>query len=151
MTPYAEDEVLRAIASLGPSCSVVPLPASIAGPLFIEISNRFVGKAGASWWWEQFSDAFPSKDWPSPGISVIDKAFSAIVEKVYLVASNEDDSNWPIFVGSPKSVVAVLDKCFPFEFYILPVDLSWLVCETHHDMLYAVGERAIDRLSVALD
>ena len=41
----------------------------------------------------------------------------------------------------------MLAECYAFEYYLVPTDLAWLVCENNHGVLLAVGEPVRTRLA----
>lgn len=51
-----------------------------------------------------------------------------------------------LFEATLAAAVATLENHHLLEFYIVSRSLEWLVGENHHDMVFAVGDHAIDVL-----
>lgn len=45
-----------------------------------------------------------------------------------------------------RHAIDLIGECHGFEYYLIVKDLSWLVYETHHDVVCAVGEAVEQRL-----
>ncbi len=60
----------------------------------------------------------------------------------------EDDQLpfYPVYEGTPEAIQAVIGECYGFEYYLVAKDLSWLICETHHDDMIAIGTEVEEHL-----
>jgi hypothetical protein len=46
---------------------------------------------------------------------------------------------FPVYDATPAVVQQIIGECYGFEYYLIAKNLSWLLCENHHDMVIAVG------------
>ena len=135
------DEIRAAVASLAlrPE-QFSEVPEDEARPLFESFLSRFTGGVDRRWWWEHFT-------LPASTIRFEDgRAFtrlSALVpdaeSKVWFVAEDADLAFFPVFDATPAAAQQVIGECYFFEYYLISKDLSWLLCENHHDTMFAVG------------
>jgi hypothetical protein len=44
-----------------------------------------------------------------------------------------------VYDATPAVVQQIIGECYGFEYYLIAKNLSWLLCENHHDMVIAVG------------
>jgi hypothetical protein len=102
--------------------------------------SRFTGGEDVRWWWERFAP-------PVASLRCADqRAFtriSALVpdadEKVWFVAEENELPYYPVYETTPALAQQVIGECYGFEYYLIAKDLSWLLCENHHDRFIAVG------------
>ena len=61
----------------------------------------------------------------------------------------EDDQLpfYPVYDSTPQAAQAVIGECYAFEYYLIAKDLSWLLCENHHDTLIGVGDEVRRRMA----
>jgi hypothetical protein len=62
------------------------------------------------------------------------------------VAEDDQLPFYPVFDGKPSAAQRVIGECCGFEYYLIAKDLTWLLCENHHDWLIAIGEQVRSRL-----
>jgi 3-phosphoshikimate 1-carboxyvinyltransferase len=112
----------------------------------LETERRFVQWPNLRWWWEAFR---------CRGLATGDLPFGEIaqivppLEPAYLIANLDAGSPEPplVYEGATAAILAVLGECRHFEFYLVARDLSWLICQNHHDNIYALGFSAMRRLT----
>jgi hypothetical protein len=54
-----------------------------------------------------------------------------------------------VYDATPAAAQAVIGECYGFEYYLIAKDLSWLLCENHHDTLIGIGEVVRSRIEKA--
>jgi hypothetical protein len=131
---------------LDPS-EVVLLPQEDSGRIYASALQRFVGSADRRWWWEAFRE---------PGVSLpfVDgdgwRKLPSIVpnasEPIWLIAEDDQLPQYPVFEMSADVAAKIIGECYGFEYYLVAKDLSWLVCETHHNVVCAIGAAVEGRL-----
>lgn len=137
------EEIENAIDVLGLIEEVV-LVKDGADILYRSLIDVFVDGGDRRWWWEAFSS-------PSESITINDgKGFERLLqlvpdinELVWFVVEDDQLPYYPIFEASTKNIVKVIDECFAFEYYLVPKDKSWLLCENHHNRIIGVGNKVV--------
>jgi hypothetical protein len=101
---------------------------------------RFTDGEDVRWWWERFaSQATSAHVADGKGFTRISAIVPAVDEKVWFVAEDGELPYFPVYETTPAIAQQVIGECYAFEYYIIAKDLSWLLCENHHDSLIAVG------------
>ena len=123
------------------------MPEHESRQLFDRFLRRFTGGVDARWWWEHFTD--PVSVWrPEDGHGF--ERLTLIVpdpgERVWFVAEDDELDHYPVYEATVRSAQLVIGNCYGFEYYLIAKDLSWLLCENHHDTLTAVGDGVRERL-----
>lgn len=143
------DEIVAALESLGAKPSDFRELSSVAAAqVRAKIEGTFVNARASGWWWEHFR--LPT------AIARFDdqKAFTRICE----VVAKPDEPVWfvaeesrlrcnPVFAATPRLIMDVIGECNGFEYYLVAKDYSWLLCETHHDAMIAIGDAMRPRLT----
>jgi hypothetical protein len=145
------DEVEKAISLLGLSKDV-SLIKDEGAPLYDSLVEHFVEGGARRWWREAFS--LPSESIAyddGKGFEKLNQFVPDFKELVWFVVEDDQLSHYPIFEASTDNVMKILGECFAFEYYLVPRDKSWLLCENHHNRIIGVGNQvvsAIDRVSM---
>ena len=145
--PSARDEVTRAVRELAlPVSEFRILPEQEASPIHASIEAHFVKEAGLRWWWEAFRDLTTTQTHFAEGTgwSFLSRIAPPESGLVWFVVENH-----PHFVlceASVEAIQSVIGECWAFEYYVVSPSLDWLVCENHHDVMYAIGEGVAKRL-----
>jgi hypothetical protein len=141
------DEINAAINTLGlPSQICRALLDAEGWEVFHAALTKFTGGDDRRWWWEAFSDE-------AIGRRVKDgwRLLTTLVPEpdglVWFIAEDTDLPFYPVYETTPAAVERILGECFAFEYYLVAKDLSWLLCENHHDSLIGVGEPIVTRLA----
>ena len=59
---------------------------------------------------------------------------------VYFIADIDDEFETnPVFKLNLDEVSNILEECQFFEYYICPLDLSWLICENDHNQILFIS------------
>lgn len=118
----------------------------MAAPILDEIEDRFVARKGLHWWWGAFRVTPVVHRHFTDGAGW--RHLAGIVppdeDAVWFVA--EDDHGFTLCCGYVEAIQSVIGQCSPFEYYLVSQKLDWLVCESHHDVVYAVGEAVAEQL-----
>jgi len=120
--------------------AVVLLPAEESERVYGTALKRFVGTEGRRWCWEAFRE---------PGVSVpfvagdgwrkLPSIVPSPSEPIWFIAEDDELPQYPVFEMSAEVAAKIIGECYCFEYYLVAKDLSWLVCETHHNVVCAVG------------
>ncbi len=105
------------------------------------VADKFIKNRNNVWWWEdltQDSVTIPYGD--NDGLSVIKQIVCDNTIIVNFFITDDEPEPWPIFQGSLETVINVVSEQRYFEFFITPLDLSWLIFDTHHNSLIISGE-----------
>ena len=142
------DEVTRAAGELALLASKFRiLSKQEAAPVLAAIEAHFVKEAGLRWWWEAFRD-LPTA-WThfadGTGWSRLDQIVPPESGLVWFVVENHPE--FVLCEATVEAAQSVIGECWGFEYYVVAQSLDWLVCENHHDVVYAVGEAVAERLA----
>ena len=143
-----KDEIGTAAQRLGLLESEIRLLPEEAGRrVFDAAVEHFVVGGDRVWWWEAFRLPATWRKFDDG------RAFERIVavapdpdERVWFVAEESHLPFYPVYETTPRTAESVIGACYGFEYYLIAKDFSWLICETHHNDLVAIGEPAEERL-----
>jgi len=113
------------------------------------VEARFVIEPRDGWWWSWFRPepvAVRYIGGASQGYRYITEVAPPNSDPLWLIAGDCLDRSFMVCEGSIRDIRDVIGECYGFEYYIVPKDLSWLLCENHHDVLIAVGDAIRARL-----
>jgi hypothetical protein len=148
MADTAKNEIQYAIQRLGLSESDIKLLSDQEGlKVFSAALSHFVASGDRRWWWEDFR--FPSTSVrfaDQKGFERIDKVVPNKKERVWFIVEDDQLPFYPVYEGTPEAIQAVIGECYGFEYYLVAKDLSWLICETHHDDMIAIGTEVEEHL-----
>ncbi|WOB06925.1 DUF6756 family protein [Piscinibacter gummiphilus] len=122
-------------------------------PILEAITEQFlnVGTKGLNYyrWWENFKGStasFHAADAYKllPKLLPHNQALWFIVED-----SSKKAAPFWVYEADAEAINQVLAESHQFEYYIVSKKQDWLLCETHHEVLVAVGEPMIRALSNA--
>jgi hypothetical protein len=67
-------------------------------------------------------------------IDRIDKESNKKTKEVYFIADEDSAEEYEmlIYLVDRKYIEHIIESCRYFEYYIVPMDISWLICETEH-------------------
>ncbi|WP_461535170.1 DUF6756 family protein [Spongorhabdus nitratireducens] len=141
-------EVEKAISKLGLSNSV-SLLVDEDGFLYKELISHFVEGGDRRWWWEAFLQPSESLNSSDPkGFERLPELVPDPKEIVWFVVEDHHLAYYPIFEASTEAAVQVIGECFAFEYYLVPKDKSWLLCETHHNQIIGVGKQVVAEIEL---
>ncbi len=142
------EEIQRATERLGIAPgAMTQLPPDESNRIYLAALHRFVGTDDRRWWWESFREpgaslAFASGD----GWRKLPLVAPNPSERIWFIAEDDQLPQSPVFETSAEMASRIIGECYGFEYYLIAKDLSWLVCETHHNVLCAVGQAVEERL-----
>ena len=142
------DEISTAVKTLRlPSEAMKQLPFTESERIYFSALEHFVRSGDRRWWWEDFRE---------PGISAMFKAGDGWQhmpelapnpdELVWFIAEEDQLPHYPVFETTPRVASKIIGECYGFEFYLIAKNFEWLLCETHHNRVYAVGSPVEQRL-----
>jgi len=76
-------------------------------------------------------------------IDCIDSEFNTKTEKVYFIADENDTDEYSMlaYLIDRKYIEIIIESCRYFEYYVVPLDISWLICETEHGEIIFCQQR----------
>ena len=120
---------------------------SIASTLYFELLETFVKGGNRLWWWESFrKNAITIDPKDNKGYECIKQIVPDSKELVWFLAEEDELPFFPIYEGTTDAIVKVLGGCFAFEYYLIPKNKNWLLCENHHNEIIGVGETIENRM-----
>ncbi|GAB2902299.1 hypothetical protein GCM10027046_34210 [Uliginosibacterium flavum] len=142
------DEIRNAVAVLKlPQDAMCLLPDGQSLEVFNSALNRFVSGGDRAWWWESFREPGASVQFSNgDGWKYLPSIAPSENEKVWFVAEESALPHYPVFETTPRIASEVISQCYAFEYYLVAKDLSWLICETHHNVVCAIGPLVEQRL-----
>ena len=145
MASSVTDELKAALATLELSdeqFEIIPDREGHAN--FNELLQAFTDGVDCRWWWERFShDSFSVTFEDRQAFTRICSVVPDPDQRVYFVVEDDSAAFFPVCLTTPRIAQKVIGECFGFEYYLIPKDRSWLLCENHHDAMIGVGERII--------
>ena len=145
------DEIEQAVDRLGLSSSSMRLlPPPQGEAVVLAALSHFVAGGDRRWWWESFREPGKSITFESgDGWRQVPKIAPNPNEPVWFIAEDDSLPRYPVFETTPEVASLVIGECYGFEYYLVGKDLSWLLCETHHNVICAVGAVVEARLQNA--
>jgi hypothetical protein len=144
--PTVKDEIREAIGKLSLSRAVFEeLPDHEAERIFGCAVQHFLGNVDRRWWWEAFTRPSVSRQ-VEDGWKRLVEVTPCADQAVWFIAEETLLPFYPVYSATPKAIEAVIGQCYAFEYYLVAKDMSWLLCENHHDYLIGVGDPVITRL-----
>jgi hypothetical protein len=148
MREAVNDEIQKAKQHLGLDDSAIRLLADEeCRTVLNEVVSHFVESGDRRWWWEDFCLPSTSVRFANQqGFLYLEKLVPDKREKCWLIVEEDGLPFYPVYEATPEASQAVIGECYAFEYYLVAKDLSWLICETHHNVLIAIGEGLEERL-----
>ncbi|HEX5785529.1 MAG TPA: DUF6756 family protein [Burkholderiaceae bacterium] len=143
------DEINSAAKTLG----LVPpefreLPTAESETIFFEVLRHFVASGDRRWWWEDFREPGTSVMFPAgDGWKLMPEIAPNPDESVWFIAEDDQLPHYPVFETTPRIASKIIGECYGFEFYLVAKSFDWLLCETHHNRVCAVGSVVEHRLN----
>lgn len=146
----ATDEIRQATDRLGIRASLIRLLGHPEGEARYHAAlDRFVASGDRRWWWEDFrkpgrSTKFDCGDgWKHIADRVPDPK-----ESIWLIAEEDSLPHYPVLETTPEVASLIIGECYAFEYHLVAKDLSWQLCETHHNTVCAIGSVVESRLEL---
>ena len=109
--------------------------------VYFDLLNTFVEGADRQWWWEAFKEKTESITFDDNlGFKRIVEIVPNGNETIWFVAEETQLPFYPVYETTPEVVQKIIGECYGFEYYIVPKDKSWLLCENHHNRVIGIGE-----------
>lgn len=144
------EEIDRALVSLQLHGKVSRLSHAEADEVNRAVLSRFADGNDRRWWWEAFPQSESVSFDGNLGYQIVPTLVPSIHERCWFIVEGQENGPYPVYDASPEEAVSIIGECFGFEYYIVPKDLSWLVCENHHGRVIGCGrsiEEAIRRVA----
>jgi hypothetical protein len=141
-------EIDRALKTLQLPADAMRLLDDVSGDeVYQSALAHFVSTGDRRWWWEAFRERSVSVVFKAgDGWSKIPDIAPKQDEQVWFIAEDDKLPQFPVFETSAAIASRVLGECYGFEYYLVAKDFSWLLCETHHNVVIAVGSPVEQRL-----
>jgi hypothetical protein len=118
-----------------------------ARPVFERVLNSFVGGDDRRWWWEAFTGE-PVSRRVNDGWRLLTQLVPDPDQPVWFIVEDDQLPSYPVYEATPTAIERVIGECVGFfEYYLVAKDMSWLLCENHHDHLVGVGSPITSRLT----
>jgi len=146
------DDILQAARDVSVSADAFHvLSSGDAAAVVSRMLATFVDQPKRTWWWEGFVPPGVRRPSPDPISSFLQVLVPDAAECLFLLTTPDDEVPESVFSASAATIASVIDECYRFEFVVLHPSFSWLICESHHGVLYAVGEPVRTRLESLLE
>lgn len=80
---------------------------------------------------------------PYKRYSVLEKAINDLmpgtIEKVWFIPETEEEC-MPVYELSPSEIQMLRENCPPFEYYVIPKTMKWIMIENDHDEFILSGD-----------
>lgn len=118
------------------------------GKLYLELLNHFVQGSDRRWWWESFKEDSKSITFDDgKGFDRISSIVPTSEEIVWFVVEDDQLPYYPIFECTITNAIKIVSECFAFEYYLIPKNKSWLICENHHNRIIGVGNQVTQSIN----
>jgi len=141
------EEIENAIDLLKLNLSVKRVTAGLEEVLFKELLDCFVEGGDRRWWWESFKESSKSILFENGlGFQELIDIVPDPDEVVWFVVEDDQSPFYPIYEASTLNIVKIIGECFAYEYYLIPKDKRWLICETHHNSIVGIGSEVISSI-----
>lgn len=123
------------------------IPYPEAKPILKGIKDTFCTEQNVRWWWTYFRKSLPYylREVDYDGYKLLNKIVPAKDEKVWFVVEEYNPDIFRLYLGTVANIQKVVEESPFFEYYLVACDYSWLICETHHGDLVAVGDKVVTK------
>ena len=142
------DEIKAAAKVLGLAPNELKqLPPVESENIYFAALHHFVSSGDRRWWWEDFRQLGTSVMFEAgDGWKVMPEIAPNPDEPVWIIAEEDQLPSYPVFETTPRIASKIIGQCYGFEFYLVEKNYDWLLCETHHNRVFAVGAAVEQRL-----
>lgn len=141
------DEIQRAAQSLGFDAGrLLRLPPEASRQTYLGALRCFVPSGEPSRWWEHFPSSTDLQFLEGDGWRHITHLVPDADERVWFIAEELHPPGYSLWEANVRDVQAIIAECYGFEFSIIQQQFRWLICDTHHDHLVAVGAEVEEKL-----
>jgi hypothetical protein len=114
-----------------------------------QIVDRFCGARrgvlNATWLWQHLVG--PKETIQTARALEYLEALLPLDDRVWFIAEDwyctKKHGNYWLYETTVSAAIRVLREAHAFEYYLVKRDLSWLVCETHHDVVIGTGQEVV--------
>ncbi|MBN9392987.1 MAG: hypothetical protein J0I20_33455 [Chloroflexi bacterium] len=137
--------IAQALQNLGLNkADLREVPPLEAKAILKTIKDHFCTRQNARWWWEYFRTNLPQY---SHGLReaylLLEHIIPVKTENVWFVVEEDNSNGFRLFSGTVSNIQKVIGESSYFEYYLVAFDFRWLICETHHNNLIAVGDEVV--------
>ncbi len=140
------DAIDHAVESLQLKGKVAQLSRAEAEEVNRAVLSQFADGKDRRWWWEAFPQSESMSFADDLGYQRVPNLVPNADERCWFIVEGQDSGPFPVYDASPKEAVSIIGECFGFEYYIVPKDLSWLLCENHHGTVVGCGKPVEDAI-----
>jgi len=109
--------------------------------VYLSALEYFVAGGDRRWWWESFRSPGVTKRFEAgDGWRQLLRVVPDPSATVWFIAEDVQLPYYPVYETTTEIAVQVIGECYGFEYYLIAKDFSWLLCETHHNNVCAIGE-----------
>lgn len=144
------EEIQNAIGLLKLESSVKRVATSKAETLYYDLLSHFVVGGDRRWWWEAFKQPSEYITFDEgTGFEELVELVPDSTEEIWFVVEDDKLPHYPIYEASTDNITKIIGECFAYEYYLIPKDKSWLLCETHHNSIVGIGTEVISKIENA--
>jgi hypothetical protein len=146
--PLVTEEIEKARITLGlEEADIHLLSPEKNADLYNELCVHFVEGGDRKWWWESFKEKEQSLLVEGEmGFKLIPSLVPDPDERLWFVVEEDQMKFYPIYETTASLASSVIGECYGFEYYLIPKDKSWLLCENHHDRIIGIGSCVTGKL-----
>ena len=123
------------------------LPDDEARTVFQLAEAHFVATPNRRWWWEDFRIPAVTRHFADGrGFEWLTWIVPSPAEVVWWIVEEARRPFFAVYEADVATIQQILGECYPFEYYLIPKDRRWLLCENHSDVLCAIGEEVQHKL-----
>ena len=112
-----------------------------------KMQSRFLTRKANHWWWEHFSGSrYALRLRDDMAYKRLDSLTPVSDQPLFFVAQERLADNWGFIIYLVENIDLiqnVISECSGFEYYVVPKNLDWLICENHHGVLIGISEAVV--------
>jgi len=134
---YIEDEITEAIKHITSlTYGINRLADKEVENLLDNILNIFVYDRSQRWWWTalkyvEYKEIIETGE----GFKYLFQHLPSITQECWFIVDDEDSNTHLVYSIHPYLLPVLLAECSFFEYYIIDKEMSWLLCENHHNQI----------------
>lgn len=103
------------------------------------VGELFVGNINSTWWWESLAKKYHTIVYgDADGLKVLEKLLLNN-QQVFLFVTDDEPKPWCVFEGDIKDILYILSEERFFEYFLVSINLDWVIFDTHHNSLVVTG------------
>jgi hypothetical protein len=103
--------------------------------------RKFLATRRRLWWWEDLRGPYESVRYESPDVGL--ELLRSRIDRqpmVFLIVTDNQPQPHGVFSGPGDAITQLIGNLPLFEYAVTDPEARWLILESHHDVLYWVGD-----------